>query len=143
MKKKLAASLSGHWPVSDRVIAAKFNTWTFEMYVVQVYAPTSTADQDDIDQFYHDLDKALEMSKSREIKIVMGDLDAKVSKGAEGLSLVNTEMGERNERSDQFINWCEVNDLIVTITWFKNHERRLVNWNSPGDGAKIRSTSFA
>ena len=74
------------------------------MYVVQVYAPTSTADQDDIDQFYDDLDKALEMSKSREIKIVMGDLNAKVGKGAEGLSVCQYGIGERNERGDQFVN---------------------------------------
>ena len=47
MKNKLAASLSGYWPISDRVIAAEFNIRLFEMYVVQVYAPTSTADRDD------------------------------------------------------------------------------------------------
>ena len=87
MKNKLANTLSGLWPVSDRVIAAKFNTRPFKMFVVQVYAPTSTADQDDIDQFYSDVSKALEHSKSREIKIVMGDLKAKVGKGATGLSV--------------------------------------------------------
>ena len=135
MKNKLAASLSGYWPVSDRV-RAKFNTRPFEMYVAQVYASTSTADQDDIDQFYHDLDKALEMSKSREIKIVMGDLNAKIGKRAEGLSVGQYGIGERNERSDHLVNWCEVNDLIITNPWFKNHERRLVTWNSIGDRTK-------
>ena len=133
MKNKLAASLSGYWPVSDRVIAAQFNTRPSEIYVVQVYAPTFTADQDDTDQFYHDLDKALEMSKSREIKIVMGDLNAKVEKETEGLSVGPYGKEERNETGDQFVNWCEVKDLIIKNTWFKNHERRLVNWNNPGN----------
>ncbi|KAK3776374.1 hypothetical protein RRG08_023729 [Elysia crispata] len=47
------------------------------MDIVQVYAPTSTAEEEEVEQFYEDLDKAMKCLKSQDIKIVMGDFNAK------------------------------------------------------------------
>ena len=46
--------------------------------IVQVYAPTSTSPEEEIENFYDDLDAAYKLCGSQEMKIVMGDLNAKV-----------------------------------------------------------------
>ena len=54
-----------------------------EICIIQVYAPTSDHDDDEVEQFYEDITKALEERKSS-YTIVMGDFNAKVGKQQEG-----------------------------------------------------------
>ena len=57
-------------------MVAKFAGKPLDMGIVQVYAPTSTAEEEEVEQFYEDLDKAMKCLKSQDIKIVMGDFNA-------------------------------------------------------------------
>ena len=45
-------------------------------------------------------------------------------------------LGERNERGDRFIQWCEDNHLVISNTWFQNRKSRLYTSTSPGDRTK-------
>ncbi len=45
-------------------------------------------------------------------------------------------LGERNERGDDLIDFCQSNDLIVGNTFLKQHPRRLWTWRSPGDNVR-------
>ena len=76
--ESIEKSLKSWCPVSDRVVVAKFAGKPLDMGIVQVYAPTSTAEEEEVEQFYEDLDKAMKCLKSQDIKIVMGDFNAKV-----------------------------------------------------------------
>ena len=42
-------------------------------------------------------------------------------------------LGDSNERGDIWNDWCEENSMPVMNTWFKQHERNLYTWKSPGD----------
>jgi hypothetical protein len=42
-------------------------------------------------------------------------------------------MRRKNHRRQVFINFCEINGLIVTNTWFRKPKRRLYTWKAPGD----------
>ena len=71
---------------------------------------------------------------SREMLIIMRDLNAKVGKEKEGKGynvIGKHGMGKRNEKGERFIQWCEDNNLIITHTWYKQHPRRLWRWISP------------
>ncbi|KAK3698846.1 hypothetical protein RRG08_028701 [Elysia crispata] len=75
--ESIEKSLKSWCPVSDRVVVAKFAGKPLDMGIVQVYAPTSTAEEEEFEQFYEDLDKAMKCLKSQDIKIIMGDFNAK------------------------------------------------------------------
>ena len=45
---------------NDRMISAHFQGKPFNITVIQVYAPTSNAKEDEVEQFYEDLQDLLE-----------------------------------------------------------------------------------
>ena len=45
--------------------------------------------------------------KVGEITVVMGNLNAKMGQGASGSVDGNFELGERNERREKWVEWCE------------------------------------
>ena len=66
------------FPVSDRIIVAKIKAKPFDIRIIQVYAPTSERPEEEVEEFYEDLDKAKKYLKSQSTQIIMGDFNAKV-----------------------------------------------------------------
>ena len=79
--KKLAKSFLGFWPVSDRVIVAKFAAKPFDLVVVQVYAPTGDSTEEDLETFYAQISEVLQEVKPSDYLVVLGDFNAKIGKG--------------------------------------------------------------
>ncbi|GFS16224.1 craniofacial development protein 2-like [Elysia marginata] len=71
-------SLQGYWPVNERMLVVKLSGTPFDIHVIQIYAPTSEHSDDDIEQFYEELDCVKSNLKTQDVKIVMGDINAKV-----------------------------------------------------------------
>ena len=65
--KKWSKKLTGFWPISERVLLAKLSTAPMPMNIVQVYAPTATSTDSEIEAFYDDVKTALNKCKSRDI----------------------------------------------------------------------------
>ena len=128
-----AKSLKGWMGISDRVIVARLKGNPFDVGIIQVYAPTASHDDDAIENFYEDLDKAMEYLKSQDVKIVMGDFNAKVGNERREDIVGPWGLGNRNERGERLINWCRTNEFSVSNTWYQNHPRRRYTWISPGD----------
>jgi len=141
LNTQTAKALKGYWPVSERIIAVTIQGEPFDTSIIQVYAPTSDHDDTQIEQFYEDLDNTLKQLKSSDIKIVMGDFNAKV--GQERISNVVGPygIGVMNERGERLVEWCTENNFTVMNTWFDNHPRRKWTWKSP-DGRTRNQIDF-
>ena len=50
----------------------------FNITIIQVYAPTSNAEEADIERFYEDLQDLLELTPPKDVLFVIGDWNAKV-----------------------------------------------------------------
>ena len=101
--------------------------------IIQVYAPTSDSTYEEIETFYETLDIAKKQSGSQDLRIIMGDLNAKVGKQQnddEGV-VGRFGLGERNERGERWITRCKCNKQVLMNTWFKQHPRRLWTWQHP------------
>jgi len=133
MKKEFAKSVIGCWTISDRVMIIKLKGTPVNINIVQAYAPTSTSSELDLEMFYHQLDEAMSICKSSEMKIVMGDFNAKIGEGRQNQIVGPHGLGVRNERGDVLVEWCEEKELTATNTWFKQHKRRLYTWKSPDE----------
>ena len=46
--------------------------------VIQVYAPTSNAEEDEVEQLYEDLQHLLELTPKKDVLFIIGDWNAKV-----------------------------------------------------------------
>ena len=63
----------------------------------------------------------------------MGDKNAKIGKGKVEDVVGEYGLGERNERGDRLIQFCQENNLIVANTFYQHPNRHLYTWKSPGD----------
>ena len=68
----------GFHALSDIILIVKIASKLFDLVIVQVYAPTGSSPEDEIEKFYDDLDAAYKLCGSQDMKIVMCDVNAKV-----------------------------------------------------------------
>lgn len=100
--------------------------------IIQVYAPTSTHDDEEIEKFYEKLTDCLNKNPTT-YTVVIGDLNAKIGKRQEENenSVGKFGVGERNERGDFLINFTEANKMYIMNTFFQKREHRKWTWRSP------------
>ena len=60
------------------MISVHFQGKPFNITVIQVYAPTSNAEEAKVEQFYEDLQDLLELIPKKDILFIIGDWNAKV-----------------------------------------------------------------
>ena len=64
---------------------------SFNITVIQVYAPTSNAEEAEVERFYDDLQDLLELTPEKDVLFIIGDWNAKV--GSQEISGVNSKFG--------------------------------------------------
>ena len=67
LSKKAKASLMEWEPVSDRIIVARFMSKIQKLTIIQCYAPTNVAEQEDKEDFYNQLQGIIDSVTSRDI----------------------------------------------------------------------------
>nr|XP_032632457.1 craniofacial development protein 2-like [Chelonoidis abingdonii] len=103
--------------------------------VIQAYAPTSTSEDEEVEEFYQELKRAL-MQKSTYI-ITMGDFNAKVGRGKAGEKFIGRYgSGERNERGERLVTMAETKELNMANTWYKKKIAKRWTWIMPNVKSK-------
>ena len=52
----------------------------FNITVIQVYAPTSNAEEAEVERFYENLQDLLELTRQKDVRFIIGDWNAKVGR---------------------------------------------------------------
>ena len=60
------------------MISVRFQGKPFNITVIQAYAPTSNAEEAEVERFYEDLHDLLELIPEKDVLFIIGDLNAKV-----------------------------------------------------------------
>ena len=60
------------------MISVRFQGKPFNITVIQVYAPTSNAEEAEVEWFYEDLQYLLELTTKKDVLFIIGDWNAKV-----------------------------------------------------------------
>ena len=60
------------------MISVHFQGKPFNITVIQVYAPTSNAEEPEVEQIYEDLQDLLELTPQKDVLFIIGDWNAKV-----------------------------------------------------------------
>ena len=124
------------------MISVRFQGKPFNITVIQAYAPTSNAEEDEVEWFYEDLEDLLELTPKKDVLFIIGDWNAKVgSQETPGLT-GKFGLGIQNEAGQRLIEFCQENVLVITNTLFQQHKRRLYTWTSPDGHTKIRLILF-
>ena len=65
---------------NDRMISVSYRGKPFNITVIKVYAPTSNAEEAEVELFYEDLQDLLELTPKKDVLFIIGDWNAKVKK---------------------------------------------------------------
>ncbi|XP_014782067.1 craniofacial development protein 2-like [Octopus bimaculoides] len=132
--RELTSSVIGYNPVNDRIVTIRLRCHSLNTTLIQVYAPTSEASEEEMQDFYDVVQQTLDNVPRRDVIIVMGDWNAKVGKSITNSSRVGQHgLGERNQRGQDLVDLCFTNNLDIGNIIFQHHPRRLYTWTSPGD----------
>ena len=58
--------------------SVRFHSKPFNITVIQVYAPTSSTEETEVERFYEDLQDLLELTPPKDVLSIVGDWNAKV-----------------------------------------------------------------
>ena len=72
------------------MISVCFQGKPFYITVIQVYAPTSNAEEAELEWFYEDLQGTLELTPKKDVLFIIGDWNAKV--GGQEITWSNRQM---------------------------------------------------
>ena len=85
---------------------------SFNITVIQVCAPTSNAEEAEVEWFYEDLQDLIELTPKKDVLFVIADWNAKV--GSQETPGVTSKfgLGIRNEAGQRLIEFCEENAQV-------------------------------
>ena len=105
------------------MISVRFQGKPFNIMVIQDYAPTSNAEEAEVERFYEELQDLLELKPKKDVLFIIGDWNARV--GSQ----------ETPGETDKFV-------LGVANTLFQEHKRRPYTWTSPDVNTEIKLIIF-
>ena len=100
------------------MISVRLQGKPFNITVIQVYAPTSNAEEAEVEWFYEDLQDLLELTPKKDVLFIIGDWNEKV--GSQETSEVTGKfgLGIWNEAAQRLIAFCQENALVIANTLF-------------------------
>ena len=114
----------------------------FNIKLIQVYAPTSNAEEAEVERFYEDLQDLLELTPKKDVLFVIGDWNAKIGSQETPGVTGKFGLGIWNEAGQRLIEFCQENALVITNTLFQQHKRRSIHGHHQMVNTEIRLIIF-
>ena len=133
IRKNLSRSVQGYIAKSERIITLKIEGKPFDVVIIEAYTPTQDHSDTEVDRFYNEISEYLEKVKGTDVLISMGDFNAKVGSECTDEITGNYGLGERNDRGERLVQFCQEENMTIYNTLFQHQKRHLYTWTSPGD----------
>ena len=131
LNKFVSKTAIGYHPIIDRIITCRLKPYPYSVTVVQFYSPTSDAIIVEVETFYDILQESLDSIPNRDIKVIVGDANANVGRMVYSSATHGKYgLGEHNEQGQRLLEFCTINNLIITDVLVQHHPRRLYTWFS-------------
>ena len=116
----------------------------FNITIIQIYAPTSSYDDSDVDEFYRELQSLVDQTPKQDILVVQDVWNAKVGEDAQkdweevcGPSC----NPETNDRGLKLLDFATYNNLVLANTLGNHKPSRRWIWHSP-DGTHHNQVGY-
>ena len=117
------------------MIFVHFQGKPFSIIVIQVYTPTSNAEEAKVEWFYEDLQDILELTSKKDVLFILGDWNVKVESQETPGVTGKFGLGIWNEAGRRQTEFCQENALVIANTLFQQHKRSLhmdiTRWSTP------------
>ena len=107
------------------MICVCFQGKSFNITVIQVCAPTSNAEEAEVERFNEDLQDLLELTPQKDVLFIIGDWNAKIrSQEIPGVTH-KFGLGVQNKARQRLKEFCQKNTLVIANILFQQHKRIL------------------
>jgi len=138
VNKSIKSRVTKYCAISSRVIyiILKLNH-RYDMQIINIYAPTSSANDEEVNQVYEDVTKARSMERAS-FTIVTGDFNAKIGKKEpdDPKYVGDYGLGERNNRGKRLVKFLSEESLYCLNTFFEKRFEEKWTWMSPNNKTK-------
>ena len=141
---KARDAVTGFDPVDERLCTLRIRGKFFNYTLINVYAPTEEKDNDEKELFYDKLLEVYDGAPKRDIKIVLGDFNAKIGREVYyrptigKYSLHETS----NDNGTRLIDFAASRNMVLSSTYFQHKNIHKATWVSPHGRTKTRLTTF-
>ena len=111
------------------MISVHFQGKPFNIRIIQVYAPTSNAEEAEVEWLYEDLQDLRELTPRKDDLFIIGNWNAKVGSQETPGVTGKFGLGVQNEAGQRLIEFCQENALVIANILSNN--TRLYTWTSP------------
>lgn len=119
-------------PINERLCILRVKARFYNISIICIHAPTNDTDDEVKDIFYEQLDRAYGSLPAHDMKLVIGDFNAKVGKehtyagtiGGHSIHNITTNNGMK------MINFAAMRDMVVSSTYFPHPRIHLETWVS-------------
>lgn len=121
---------------SERLMYVRLHAASGYVNLINAYAPTLMARHEVKDIFYEELHTLVSSFPNREQMYVLGDFNARTGTDYDSWPgcIGRYGVGRMNENGQRLLEFCAVEGLAVTNTFFDGNHRRRVSWRHPRSG---------
>ena len=102
------------------MISVHFQGKPFNITVIEVFAPTTNAEEAEVERFYDDI--LLELTPKKDVLFIIRDWNAKV--GSQEIPGVTCKfgLGVQNDAGQKLTEFCQENALVIANTISQQHK---------------------
>ena len=117
VNKRIQNAVLGCNLKNDRMISVHFQGKPFNIIVFQLYAPTSKAEEAEVERFYEDLQDLLELPPPPQKDVLFMIWDWNAKEGSQETPGVTGKfgLGIQNEAGQRLIEFCQKNALVIAM----------------------------
>ena len=124
------------------MISVHFQGKPLNIMVIQVYTPTSNAEEAEVEQFYEHLQDLLELTSKKDVLLSIGDWNAKVGSQETPGVTGKFGLGIQNGSVQRLIEFCQENTLVIAKPSSNNTREDCTHGHHQMVDAEIRSIIF-
>ena len=119
---------------NNRMTSIHFQGKPFNIMVVQAYAPTSNAEEAEVEWFYENLNDLLEITTKNDVLFIKGNWNAAV--GSQETPGVKDKfgLGVQNEAGQRLRAFCQEKTLVIATTTQEKTLHMDIRWPTPESG---------
>ena len=107
VNKRVQNAVLGCSLKNNRMISVHFQGKPSNITVIQVYAPTSNAEEAEVEWFHEDLQELLELTPPKDVLFIIGDCNAKVGSQETPGVTGKFGLGIQNDAGQRPIEFCQ------------------------------------
>ena len=135
LNKHAYSSISEWFPISSRILKARFNHHHGKMTVIVSYAPTNLANDNIKHGFFSALSDTIASVSRHDVTIALGDYNATISSSTQSRAAWSGVIGpvspdNTNDNGDRMLQMCATHGLTISNTWFQRKRIHQYTWLS-------------